>query len=285
MSCITRLVNPRSFDRVSHLCRSYFRRIGYTECHTQGRLAALSACEDPQTMATIDFGGKDYSAIQTGQVSMEEIILRDPTYEGLFTMSTSYRAEPNPKLGRHDETFPLFEWEAPGKLEDLIDVEHGLLESIGFETDDMGNFPRITYEDACDELNVDEIDHPQEAELCRRYGRVVFLTHFPERTSPFWNMRPTYNGWSHRTGEQLYNKVDVLIDGVETIGSAERDTDVEAMRARFWASNGGTYAGALVKKFGQARVNHELEDLLSLTYFPRCGGGLGVSRLIRAINH
>ena len=45
-------------------------------------------------------------------------------------------------------------------------------------------------------------------------GSVVSLEYFPRRTNPFWNMK-------HR-GEGIFNKVDVILYGQETIGSAER---------------------------------------------------------------
>ena len=52
-----------------------------------------------------------------------------------------------------------------------------------------------------------------------------FLTDFPEFTNPFWNMK--------RSGVESSNKVDVILSGQETIGSAERETDKEIMRTRF----------------------------------------------------
>jgi len=38
----------------------------------------------------------------------------------------------------------------------------------------------------------------------------------------------------------------------------------------------------LFSQFGQERVNEELNRFLKLKFFPRCGGGIGLTRMIRA---
>jgi aspartyl/asparaginyl-tRNA synthetase len=85
-----------------------------------------------------------------------------------------------------------------------------------------------------------------------------------------------------RTGTA--NKVDIIMSGMETIGSAERETDIDAMRKRFKTISDGKYAGLLYKLFGQKRVNDELDEFLSLKFFPRSGGGIGMTRLIRSMD-
>jgi hypothetical protein len=64
-------------------------------------------------------------------------------------------------------------------------------------------------------------------------GPVVSLEYFPRRTNPFWNMK-------HR-GEGVFNKVDVILYGQETIGSAERSSDVGEMREMFYSIEDGKY--------------------------------------------
>ena len=44
------------------------------------------------------------------------------------------------------------------------------------------------------------------------------------------------------------------------------------------------YADLLFEKFGQERVEKELDDFLSLDFFPRVGGGIGITRLLHAMN-
>jgi hypothetical protein len=111
--------------------------------------------------------------------------------------------------------------------------------------------------------------------MAQDFGRATFLEFFPEYTSPFWNMR--------RAGDGTAKKIDVIIDGMETIGSAERGTDPVEMRDRFYAISDGKYAGLLFEKFGRERVERELNDFLALPFFERFGGGIGMTRLIASM--
>ena len=70
---------------------------------------------------------------------------------------------------------------------------------------------------------------------------------------------------------------------METIGSAERSTDKEQMRDTFYTISNGEYAQLIIDKFGRSRVEKELEDFLSFDFFPRSGGGIGITRLISAL--
>jgi hypothetical protein len=80
----------------------------------------------------------------------------------------------------------------------------------------------------------------------------------------------------------IFNKVDVIMYGQETIGSAERSCDVDKMREMFYAIEDGGYATKLFELFGKERVEAELEEFLSHDFFPRFGGGIGMTRLGRA---
>jgi aspartyl/asparaginyl-tRNA synthetase len=105
-------------------------------------------------------------------------------------------------------------------------------------------------------------------------GPVVSLQHFPRRTNPFWNMKSG--------GNDIYNKVDVILYGQETIGSAERSCDVETMREMFYTIENGAYSQKLFELFGKERVEKELEEFFKHEFFPRFGGGIGMTRLARA---
>jgi aspartyl/asparaginyl-tRNA synthetase len=105
-------------------------------------------------------------------------------------------------------------------------------------------------------------------------GSVVSLQNFPYRTNPFWNMKEGKN--------KIFNKVDVILFGQETIGSAERSCNVEEMRNNFYTIENGGYAAKLFDLFGKERVEMELDEFLSHNFFPRFGGGIGMTRLARA---
>jgi len=102
------------------------------------------------------------------------------------------------------------------------------------------------------------------------------ITDFPEMTSPFWNMSRHSNGSESK-------KIDVILGGMETIGSAERSCDVDMMRDTFHTITEGAYSNLLFELFGKDRVEAELEEFLKFDFFPRVGGGIGITRMIPAL--
>ena len=113
--------------------------------------------------------------------------------------------------------------------------------------------------------------------MVKDFGEVVFLKNFPVYTSPFWNMK------KYGKGNKSYaNKIDVILYGNETIGSAERSSDKIEMKKQFLTISEGKYARKLYSLFGQQRVDKELKEFLSMDFFPRFGGGIGMTRLMDA---
>ena len=260
------------FNKVAKRLREFFHSKGFQEVHTQDRLSILAACEDPTTVATYEYAGQRWPLPQTGQMWLEYELLQTPDVSGVFCMSTSFRNEPNPVPGRHKIIFPMFEFESRGTLDDLREMERDLCEFLGFGTKEL--YAHVKYEEAAKALGVEEITGSSEKRLEKRHGPVVFLEKFPLKTSPFWNMKVEGN---------TANKIDVLLGGMETIGSAERSSDVKRMREQFHTISDGQYAVLLFDLFGQKRVENELEDFLSLPFVPRYGGGIGMARLMKAM--
>ncbi|HZS43195.1 MAG TPA: amino acid--tRNA ligase-related protein [Candidatus Paceibacterota bacterium] len=262
--------NVELYDEVLTKLRSFFKNRGFVEVNTQDRLSILAACEDPSTVATYNYAGKLWPLPQTGQMWLEYELLKRPELPGVFCVGTSYRAEKNPIPGRHKIIFPMFEFEAKGTIEDLKNLEAEALEHLGFGSSE--NFIHKTY-DEMKEYYGKELTYKEENKMMEDFGPVVFLENFPISTSPFWNMK--------KNGEYAH-KIDVILYGNETIGSAERSTDKEEMREQFETISGGRYAAKLYELFGQERVQKELNEFLSLDFFPRFGAGIGMSRLMDA---
>jgi hypothetical protein len=55
------------------------------------------------------------------------------------------------------------------------------------------------------------------------------------------------------------------------------------MRHTFNTISDGEYANLLYKLFGKERVQKELDEFLEFDFFPRSGGGIGVTRIMQAI--
>ena len=272
---MNKLIVPRKFDAAVSAMRSFFKSKGFVEVHTQNALSILAACEDPQTISKYNYQDKVWPLPQTGQMWLEHVLLDNPDIQGCFTVSTSYRNEPNPVPGRHELIFPMFEFESKGTMMDLIRMENELLNHIGFKKHpQQSKYPEANYVDIANKYGVDELDHDHEMRLEKEFGPVFLLKNFPYHTSPFWNMK--------KDGD-VSSKVDVILHGVETIGSAERSCDKNEMREQFQTISDGQYAGLLYKQFGKERVDREMDEFLDRDFFPRYGGGIGVTRMIRAM--
>ena len=262
--------NTEVYNELVQKMRTFFQSKGFKEVPTQSRLSILAACENPHSITTFEYQGQVWPLPQTGQMWLEYELLKNPEWEGVYCISTSYRQEKNPIPGRHELIFPMFEFESKGTMKDLLKLEEELLEYLGF--DEPVN---TTYEVVCAEYGgVSILEDEHEQRMWKEKGSVVSLQHFPLRTNPFWNMQHGTNG--------IFNKVDVIMYGQETIGSAERSCNVEKMREMFYTIENGGYANKLFELFGKERVEKELEEFLSFEFFPRYGGGIGMTRLARA---
>jgi aspartyl/asparaginyl-tRNA synthetase len=217
--------------------------------------------------------GEVWPLPQTGQMWLEYELLTQPQLPGVFCVSTSYRNEPSPVPGRHKLIFPMFEFELKGNIIELQKFETKLLEYLGFGK--RSTFTYSTYDDLKDFYKTKELTYKHENEMLNDFGAVTFCQDFPLYTSPFWNMR--------RKSKTHACKIDVIIEGNETIGSAERSTNPEEMIKSFHTISKGKYAHKLFELFGKRRVEKELHEFLGLNFIPRSGGGIGLTRLIDAM--
>ena len=262
--------NTKTYNELVQKMREFFLNKNFKEVPTQSRLSILAACENPHSVKTFEYSGEIWPLPQTGQMWLEYELLKNPEWEGVFCVSTSYREEKNPIPGRHELIFPMFEFESKGSVDDMLKLESELLEWLGFDSP-----VNVKYNDVCEEYGgVSILEDEHEQKMWNEKGSVVSLQQFPLRTNPFWNMK-------HRE-EGIFNKVDVILYGQETIGSAERSCNVEEMREMFYKIEDGGYSQKLFDLFGKERVEKELEEFLSFDFFPRFGGGIGMTRLARA---
>jgi aspartyl/asparaginyl-tRNA synthetase len=263
--------NTLMYNSLVQKMRDFFLQKNFVEVPTQSRLSILAACENPHSVATFNYQGEVWPLPQTGQMWLEFELLRNPEWEGCFCISTSYRQEKDPIPGRHEMIFPMFEFEAKGGMGELKKLERELLEFLGFDEPIERN-----YDDMCQEYGgVQILEDEHESRMWKELGHCVSLQNFPVRTSPFWNMRHAGNG--------IFNKIDVILFGQETIGSAERSCDKEYMKHLFETITDGGYAAKLFELFGEERVRKELDTFLEFDFFPRFGGGIGLTRMARAM--
>jgi aspartyl/asparaginyl-tRNA synthetase len=262
----------QNYNNVIKKLRSFFLERNFLEVDTQSRRSILAACEDPATVATYTFAGVTWPLPQTGQMWLEYELLKNPDVPGLFCLTTSYRNEPRPIPERHLTIFPQFEFETHGDMNTLQCLIEDLCVYLGFG--EKSSFREGDYQSIADYYNVKDISAAVETNIQHDFSHVFLLKNFPFYTHPFFNMK--------KEGDRA-KKIDTLLYGMETIGSAERSCNVDEMRELFYTISHGMYSKLLFDLFSRERVEKELDEFLSLDFFTRCGGGIGVSRLIRAM--
>jgi aspartyl/asparaginyl-tRNA synthetase len=262
----------QSYHTTVSLLRNFFLARGYLEVDTQSRRSILAACEDPKTVATYTFAGVTWPLPQTGQMWLEHELLKNPDLPGVFCLTTSYRNEPKPNPERHLRIFPMFEFESHGGITELQHTLVDLFEYLGFGP--AKEYKEAHYQQIAAHYGVTEVSAQEELKLATDFSHLLFLKYFPYHTHPFFNMC--------KKGD-VAQKIDSIVYGVETIGSAERSCNVDEMWEQFHTISNGEYAGLLFNLFGKDRVLKELDEYLSLDFFPRFGGGIGVHRLMRGM--
>jgi aspartyl/asparaginyl-tRNA synthetase len=261
--------NTVIYNELVQKMRDFFLKKGFLEVPAQSRLSILAACENPHSIATFEYQGQIWPLPQTGQMWLEYELLKNPEWPGVFCISTSYRQEKSPIEGRHDLIFPMFEFESKGGIIELENLEYELLIHLGFDKPIA-----VDYERMCEIHSTSILEAEHETKMWKEVGPVISLQNFPIRTNPFWNMK--------HQGGGVFNKIDVILYGQETIGSAERSCNVEKMREMFYTIEQGGYCAKLFELFGKERVEKELEEFLQHDFMPRFGAGIGMTRLARA---
>ena len=66
--------NTEIYHELVQKMRTFFLDKGFLEAPTQSHLSILAACEDPFTVSTFKFNGNVWPMIQTGQMTLEQIL-------------------------------------------------------------------------------------------------------------------------------------------------------------------------------------------------------------------
>ena len=149
--------NTEIYNELVQKMREFFLAKNFKEVPTQSRLSILAACENPHSVKTFEYGGLIWPLPQTGQMWLEHELLKNPEWEGVFCISTSYREEKNPIEGRHEMIFPMFEFESKGTMKDMLKLEKELLVYLGY--DDICEFCEGDYEHVANVYKTKDISH------------------------------------------------------------------------------------------------------------------------------
>lgn len=259
-------VSVKKLNPVLRGLRDFMNQNGFKESMPQVRRHIMPACEDETTIAVYNMTNLKYPLPQTGQMGLEDDVLGEDGIDKAYCLTASYRDEKNPKP-RHDRTFPLFEFESLGNFNNLLETSENLLRFLGYK----GIIHRVEYEEMANYYEVQTLEHEHEERMEKDLSPAVLLCRFPPEES-YWNMKI-------QDGKAM--KMDAILGGIETFGTAERECNKDTMRHQFHTISNGEYSKKLFDEFGEERVMEDLERYLEHTFVERYGGGIGVTRLIK----
>lgn len=264
-------VNSYWYHKTVSRLREFFISRGFIEIHPGSRQSFLAIAGDVSTIMTYNDGTENYLLPQSAHMWLEFELLKNPELPGVFCCSTSYRQHKNPVPGRHENIFPIFDFETSGGIQTMVQLQRDLLEYLDFN---MEHYNEFTYENLTLDLGVKNIDAVTESVIGQNISPTTIVTNKPETLNPSWS--------SKREGHCVKTS-DAVLFGMETIGASERGTQADLMRKRFYTMHDGNWAQTLFDTFGQNRVERELGEFLSLNFFPRSTGSIGLTRMIRAL--
>lgn len=241
--------------------RRFLREEGYLEAPVPTLTPATGSCEVVDSMFTIDYFGRLAFPRQTGQLYLEQLIVRG--MPAVYCEGQSLRREWKVD-GRHLTEFRLIEMEKRDMdLDQLCDFQEKLVKSVALSltAEDLGgmnvtrldrmirsNHPRVTYGEALEILRRigfalefgDDLGADAEAALVHHCGQLpVHVTHYPESLK-FFNMK------IDRTDTRVVECVDYILPySGETFGGSVREPDPKILRNRLY--NGTMYTHLMTR--------------------------------------
>ncbi len=308
----------RVHNAVVHRIRQFLQGEGYVEVPVPELTPATGSCEVVDSMFSLDYFGALAFPRQTGQLYLEEVVVRG--LDAVYCEGESLRKEWKVD-DRHLTEFKLIEIEKRDlTLEALCDVAERLLKDAarGLGADLVGGanvarleamldaeHPRLTYREAIAALNRrgfalafgDDLERDAEAALSSHCGGLpVHVTHYPADLK-FFNMK------LDRRDPAVVECVDYILPFAgETFGGSLREPDVAILADRL---RRGTMYGHLMnraREFARVRAATSSADEAELARVyeegieaafagyvglfrdnpvERAGFGLGVARLLQ----
>lgn len=276
----------------------YLRKNGFMWVEVPILTKITGACENVNTLYSVDHFGKEAFLAQTGQLYLEAKI---PVYDKVWTVITSSRAESSAD-SRHLNQFQLIEFEHKGNLDMLLENIEGTIKAMMYNAlqnrkDELGligrceevsswvnsDFGRITYTDAINILKGTEYEiawgedltSSQELMLVKEMGaKPLFITHYPKEIK-FFNMKENEHNPS------IVNSSDLIMPySGESVGSAERENNHLKLVERLKESN----MYKILEQRGKTLDDFkDYLDLIKKDPVLHSGCGIGFSRVSQSI--
>ncbi len=276
----------------------YLRKTGFVWVDVPTLTKITGACENVDTLYSVDHFGQNAYLAQTGQLYLEAKI---PSHKKVWTVITSSRAE-QAVDSRHLNQFQLIEFEHQGDFEALLFYVEGTvksmvssalltasgdLELLGRDLGELAKyltkFNRVTYTQAIEILKGTELEIPWGSDLTHKHelyvveklgNKPTFITHYPKAIK-FFNMR------QNRENPEVVNSADLIMPhSGEAVGSAEREEDYTLLYSRLLQS---PMFSILSKRGITVRDFDDYLNLIKGNPVLHAGCGIGFSRISQSV--
>jgi len=228
----------KRYNTVIHLLRQFLDKLNFIELFTQNMLSILTVCDDPKTMCTFNYGGYVWPLPQSSIIWLEYELLKNPDFNGIYTVCTTYKNDPNytKKISENifeaDIVTPKFEFLTFGQYSDIILIITNLLQELGFlDKYTFVNYNQIAKRRGSSDLDIDDVA-PTKV--------VTVVEHVPVQK---WGMK-------------YISKVYILQKEIMTF--AEHLTNSNELLETFLTLDDGHLSEYLYAQFSKERVDNEL---------------------------
>lgn len=276
--------------------RQYFEKHNFIEVVVPHITRVTGACENIDTLFSLDYFGEEAYLVQTGQLYLEALI---PTLGNVFCVGPSFRAEPKADE-RHLTEFTLVEIEFPGNFDELLihieNIVYNMIQTIlknkekemkllNINKKRLGSiklpFRRLSYTEAIQILQENNIDIKWGNDLKSTHEKLLvsdgiptFITHYPEKIK-FFNMK------RNEKNPEVVNSADLILPfSGEAVGAAEREYKYELLYEKLL--NSAMYK-RLVEKGKTINDFKWYMDLVKRYSIQHSGCGIGLNRITQFI--
>ena len=279
---------------------SYFKENGFTHIPSVPHIVDITgACENVDTLYSMDYHGNEAFLTQTGQTALE--ILLTNGVEKVCCMIHSFRAESEVD-NRHLTEFPLIELEftydekkdgfvllldhIEGTIKSMVKSalsEQGVLSELGVDIGRLKKiveepFVRISYDEAVKIAGKewgDDLDAEAEHKVLQKFGqKPVFVMRYPEEIK-FFNMK------RNRKQPRIVDSADLLLPfSGEAVGSAVRESNYRLLIEKLKKSQ----MFKIMSKRGKDLKDFSFYlDAVKANPVPHAGGGIGLPRVTQFV--
>jgi len=261
----------RQYHYVMNCVKFFCLERGFFECYVENEISIFSSWDDPFKIKTFKYNNNVVPFTQSNQIHLEYEMLKNPNRPGYFCITNIYDNSENSL-----SSYPIIEFILKGNMTALEIFEKELLMYLDYDKKFNCNEKDYSYISKKLNRNVSELSNDVKLKIYEKFGPVFLLKNYPEYVNMHWTTKKDLN-------YNTYNKIVVLLSGIEVIESYEKNTDKNEMLTNFKTLENGLYSKKLFESFGEKQVKEELDNYLTNNFFIRSVGKIYIDRLITSM--